>query len=83
MTLDQLIEAYKQMASICYAPHNYLPTYGKSHYGPTSYVKIDDKGGLFSIALLNVRGSAFFQLQMRKIFVSALSIVRRINNKKK
>ncbi len=46
ITLDYIKSCIEDFAKKIDVPNNLLPTYGKSEYGPTSYITIDDKFNL-------------------------------------
>jgi hypothetical protein len=49
LTLEYIKSCVDNLASKINAPNNVLPTYGKSYYGPTSYVDIDNKDRLIYV----------------------------------
>src|SRR5215467_8205257 len=46
LTLEYIKSCVENLAGKINAPENLLPAYGKSFYGPASYVDIDDKNRL-------------------------------------
>ena len=46
LTLEYIKSHVENFASTINIPNNLLPAYGKSLYGTTSYININDKGAL-------------------------------------